>query len=199
VEIVVVTRTRVFGIGLNKTATVSFHEAMTLLGYRSVHWGGPDFKRPIVRAKSEGVPLLSYVDDEWEVFSDIQVLANNFDLLDRQYPGSRFVLTTRPLEEWIDSRRRHVEKNQQRAAHGAYAGDFTDVDVPGWTREYERHHQRVRGYFATRPDALLELDITAGHGWEPLCDFLGVPVPELPFPWENKYRPFQVPDPENGS
>lgn len=180
---------KIFGIGLNKTATVSFHEAMTVLGFHSVHWGGPEFKAPIVTAKNEGAPLLRDVPDEIEVFSDIQVLTNNFRLLDRQYPGSRFVLTTRPLEAWLDSRRRHVEKNQKRAALGEYDGKFLHVDVDGWTRHYQSHHRRVRTYFAGRND-LLELDITAGEGWAPLCEFLEVPIPNEAFPWENRYRPY---------
>ena len=189
---------KIFGIGLNKTATVSFHEAMSILGFRSIHWGGPEFKAPIVRAKNASLPLLTDVSPEWEVFSDIQVLTNNFDLLDEQYPGSRFVLTTRPLDDWLDSRRRHVEKNRARAEHGTYSGDFLEIDVDDWTQEYLDHHERVRSHFAGRPDALLEIDITAGEGWAPLCTFLDVPVPDVPFPWENRYQPFRPTGTEGG-
>ena len=35
----------VFGIGLNKTGTTSLHEALTILGYESLHWGGPAIRR----------------------------------------------------------------------------------------------------------------------------------------------------------
>ena len=33
------TRAKVFGIGLNKTGTISLHHALEQLGYRSLHWG----------------------------------------------------------------------------------------------------------------------------------------------------------------
>jgi Sulfotransferase domain len=33
-------RPKVFGIGLNKSGTSSLHEALTLLGYNSLHHGG---------------------------------------------------------------------------------------------------------------------------------------------------------------
>ena len=33
------------------------------------------------------------------------------------------------------------------------------------------------------PDRLLEWDIS--DGWEPLCKFLGKPVPDIPFPHAN--------------
>ena len=49
----------------------------------------------------------------------------------------------------------------------------------------------MRSYFANRPEDLLVLDVTAGDGWEPLCQFLGMPVPERPFPWENRYQPWR--------
>ena len=38
-------RPRVFGIGLNKTGTTSLHKALTILGYESLHWGGPAIRR----------------------------------------------------------------------------------------------------------------------------------------------------------
>jgi Sulfotransferase domain len=43
----------------------------------------------------------------------------------------------------------------------------------------------VLEYFEDRPEALLTLDITAGENWEKLCSFLGVPVPDVEFPFEN--------------
>ena len=35
-------------------------------------------------------------------------------------------------------------------------------------------------------DRLLVIDIVGGDGWEQLCPFLGVPIPEEPFPHSNK-------------
>ena len=50
------------------------------------------------------------------------------------------------------------------------------------TASFHRHHADVRRDFADRPDDLLEMDITAGDGWDKLCPFLSVPVPEAAFP-----------------
>jgi hypothetical protein len=175
-------RPRVFGIGLNKTATTSFHEAMTLLGYRSLHWGGPSVRQAVEAARDAGRPLLSDLDPSFDAFSDI--LAEGFQLLDEQYPGSHFVLTVRPVDEWVDSRRRHVENNVRRKAAGEYDGDFLVVDEAGWRAEWTHHVTRVRRYFAGRSD-YLETDLTSGAGWRPLCELLDVPEPDIPFPWVN--------------
>lgn len=171
---------RVFGIGLNKTGTISLHEALTVLGYRSLHWGGPEVRRTVERALADGRPLVSDFP-EHDAFSDIWALSENFVLLDRQYPGSRFVLTTRDLDSWLQSRTLHVERNRVRRDRGEYTGDFLDVDREGWAAQYHHHHRSVREHFGDRPD-LLELDVTRGDGYERLCPFLGVPVRSEPFP-----------------
>ncbi len=47
----------------------------------------------------------------------------------------------------------------------------------------------MRGHFAERPGDLLVIDICGGDTrWEPLCKFLGVDVPTIPFPSTNASR-----------
>ena len=175
-------RPYVFGIGLNKTGTRSLHEALEVLGWRGLHWDGPRSKFRVGAAAQEGVPLLTHLGD-FDAFTDILSLSTRFDQLDQQYPGSRFVLTVRDEASWLESRRRHVERNQAEAAAGRYTGDFLQVDLEGWAAERQAHHDRVRTHFADRPESLLEMDIGAGDGWELLCPFLGLDVPEVAFPW----------------
>ena len=47
---------------------------------------------------------------------------------------------------------------------------------------YERHNKAVRS--AVPRERLLEW--RAEEGWEPICDALHLPVPEIPFPWTNR-------------
>jgi hypothetical protein len=178
-------RPRVFGIGLNKTGTSSLHRALELLGLRSLHWGGPPVRQAVEAAHAAGEPLLSRLDPAYDAFSDVLPIARHFDVLDRQYPGSRFVLTVRDVDRWVDSRRRHVEHNRVRAAAGEYTGTFLEVDEPGWRAEWHDHLGRVRAYFEGRTD-FVEVDIAAGAGWAPFCRLLDVEEPDVPFPWENR-------------
>jgi hypothetical protein len=182
---------KVFCIGLSKTGTRSLHDALQLLGLRSLHWGGPDLptavrrgpeiREAVERAAAEGRPLLEDLD-EADAYSDILALSQRFDVLDRQYPGSRFILTVRDMEDWLASRRRHVEANRAMKARGEYEGSFLEVDVPGWREEAVSHERRVRSHFAGRPRDLLVMDIAAGDGWEVLCPFLDRAIPNDPFP-----------------
>lgn len=175
---------KVFGIGLNKTGTISLHEALGTLGFRSLHWGGPEVRRLVERARDEGRPLVDDLGDH-DAYSDIWALSESFALLDEQYPGSRFVLTTRPIDDWIGSRRRHVERNRQRREAGEYAGTFLEVEPEVWRAEFEAHHAAVEAYFSGRDD-LLVLRITEGEGYERLCPFLGVEDPRVPFPFRHR-------------
>lgn len=182
---------KIFCIGLSKTGTRSLHQALEILGYRSLHWGGPELatavrRGPLLnaaveRSLTDGRPLLEDID-EADAYSDLHALTRNFDVLDEQYPGSRFILTVRDLDAWLDSRRRHVEENRARQARGEYEGSFLEVDLDGWRAEATEHHARVRAHFAGRPHDLLEMDISAGDGWAELCPFLRVKVPSEPFP-----------------
>jgi hypothetical protein len=183
---------KIFCIGLSKTGTRSLHHALQLLGFHSVHWGGPELRTAVrrgpeiraavERALREGRPLLEDLEQA-DAYSDILALSTNFDVLDRQYPGSKFILTVRALDGWLESRQRHVEANIARRERGEYDGEFLQVDLEGWRAEAVEHEARVRAHFAARPDDLLVLDIAAGQGWDPLCRFLGTPVPDDPFPY----------------
>ena len=158
---------------------------MTILGYDSLHHGGPAIEQQITKALQDGAPPLSNIDPVYDAFSDIGQLSRRFVMLDQHYRGSHFVLTVRPVDAWIDSRRRHVENNIRRKAAGEYDGRFVVVDEAKWRDEWTTHTDKVRKYFADRAE-FLEIDLTAGQGWAPLCGLLGVAEPELPFPWANR-------------
>ena len=136
-------------------------------------------------AKIKNEPLLKGYE-EFDAFIDIGPVAKNFEILDDQYPNSKFIYTWRDMGSWIDSRIRHVERNRQNQDKGLYNGNFLDIDVEKWKRGRMLFEKHVRRYFKDRPNDLLEFNIISGEGWEKLCPFLGFPVKDEPFPWENK-------------
>src|SRR5438105_4549999 len=77
----------------------------------------------ITRALDEGLPLLHYVPG-YDAYSDITPITMNFELADRQYPGSKFIMTLRELEPWLDSRTRHVQRNIEAQRRAEYAGNW---------------------------------------------------------------------------
>jgi hypothetical protein len=78
-----------------------------------------------------------------------------------------------------------------------HTDDYTALTAEDLQAAYERHNDAVRA--AAPVDRFLEFDVV--QGWEPLCAFLGVPVPSEPFPNVNDREQFwatfgQLPAPD---
>ncbi len=175
---------KIFNIGLNRAGTGSLTEALNILGYRAVHFKH-DGRRvyDIVQDNAHsGRRLLSGLDARFDAFSDFTAYGF-FDVLDTQYPNSKFSITWRELEAWLDSRARKVKKNR---SDPNYRYDFLTVDRDRWTRDRALFRARTDDYFQARHNDLLVIDIPAGDGWQALCKFLDVPAPDAPFPWRNQ-------------
>jgi hypothetical protein len=182
---------RIFCIGLNKTGTSSLNTALEILGFKSVHYKcrkGQIQKIIEVNYKS-GINLLTGIS-EYDAYTDWCSPSTNhvFTLLDKQYPNSKFILTTRDVESWLISRERHVRKNRRNLAELQKqhpTNTWYNIDKTVWRKEFIEHHAHVLEYFKTREDDLLVIDFTKGEGWEKVCPFLNLPIPEQPFPRRN--------------
>lgn len=171
-------RQKVFCIGLGKTGTTSLKEALGILGYRLIR-----------------LPL------DWQGISDFDaalpgVSAAMYPELDAAYPGSKFILTVRDVDGWLKSIERDMGlkrgMDRQRAAEREQILTMkygrTTFEREAFRTAFHEHEARVRKYFEDRPGDLLVLNVTQSAGWEPLCEFLGEPVPDEPFPNVNKAR-----------
>lgn len=182
---------KIFCIGLNKTGTTSLHEAFRVLGIWSVHFACArgNIKKIIRRNQAAGRPLLKGIE-KFQAYSDWNARSTNhlFALLDEQYPGSKFILNTRDLEAWIRSREKHVMRSpnleQKREEHpDSY---WYGLNREYWIAERNELHEAVFAHFRDRPDDLLVMDVPGGDGWDKLCPFLGIPIPDTPFPRQNQ-------------
>ena len=182
---------KIFGVGLNKTGTTSIAKALEILGFYSVHFQNKkgNIKNIIERNGQKNQPLLKEIE-EYDAYLDWNHPQTNhyFKKLDHQYPNSKFILHTRPMEDWINSRYQHVNsKPNLRKMQKKYPDDpWYNLDIEAWKKEYKEHHTNVKSYFKNRPDDLLLFDLFAGDGWEQLCSFLDMEDPGISFPVENK-------------
>jgi Sulfotransferase domain len=187
--------TRIFGVGLHKTATTSLHEALKILGFDSLHWGTGE--APLIWYEMNALGR-SKTLEQWYALSDLPIPLL-YKKLDKAYPGSKFILTVRNETDWLlsvsrlwDRRYNHTRhlwdvypiSNQ---LHTALYGR-KDFDAQTFLERYRWHNKEVRKYFRSRPDDLLVLDMDQTHSWKPLCTFLDRSVPSEPYPWSMRTR-----------
>lgn len=176
---------KVFGIGLSRTGTTSLTAALTILGFRTIHYPQDAITERELRARPPpDSPLQLSVLRRHDAMTDTPT-ALCFRQLDLGYPGSRFVLTLRDEEMWLRSCERHYAKSTRPRGYLAWVREqvygTAVFDPDQLLRAHRAHLAAVREYFVGRTD-LLELNICGGQGWSELCPFLGRSLPTNPFP-----------------
>lgn len=183
---------KVFGVGLSKTGTTSLHAALERLGLRSLH--NPESMLRVEDGELRFSPALAA---EYDSLSDLPIAAF-YRELDRAFPGSRFVLTTRSEEPWLVSCATHFDPSAfqpnevvRKLVERVYGSPVFDANT--FRASLRKHESAVRDYFANRPSDLLVIDIDDADKWTPLCRFLGMSAPGASYPHEN--RAMRVPLP----
>ena len=156
----------IFGIGMTKTGVTSLGTALRLLGIPCMH-NSKRMKQALWGNRRTGRRCLEPLPQQFRAFCDSPI-PHNFEQVDEDYPGSLFIATVRDLEPWLRSRQRWFGTERARNLTAR--------------REW---YDRLQRHFGDRCDEILFFNLCGGDGWEPLCEFLGVPVPDLPFPHKN--------------
>lgn len=182
--------TRVFGIGLHKTATTSLHKAFQTLGFDSLHWGSGEAPLIWEEVNSAG---RSKTLERFYALCDMPIPLL-YKQLDKAYPNSKFILTIRDETKWLKSVERlwdarynitrwewdiwPISNRLHRALYGR-----VDFDPQTMLERYRQHNAEVKAYFKDRPEDLLIMDMET-DGWEKLSRFLDKPVPSIEYPKE---------------
>jgi hypothetical protein len=162
----------VIGAGLPRTGTLSLKIALDLLGL------GPTCHMSDLLADPDRAGLWEQALDgrrRWAKIFDgyhsaVGPPASGFwEQLIRAYPNARVLLSVRDPESW--------GRSMRETAWGARNGGSPRRLIEGM----ERHNEAVRRGV---PRGRL-LVWSVGEGWEPLCEFLGFPVPDVTFPHVN--------------
>jgi hypothetical protein len=202
---------RVIGAGFGRTGTLSLKSALEELGF------GPTYHmQEVMRRPSHVDAWFRYSAGEavdWDRL--FRGFGSGVDYpvscvwqeLAAHYPDAKVVLTVRDPQRWWDSTAstiygfrtafavwtqrlvpmtsKFVVMVDRLVWDGLFSGRFTDRDHA--VKVFNAHVQEVRR--VCPPDRLLVFDVA--DGWEPLCAFLGVPVPTKPFPHLNDAKVIQ--------
>jgi len=199
---------QVVGAGLGRTGTHSLQLALQqLLDGRCYHmievFGRPDDIPVWHRAVKGEMPDWNDFLSDFTATVDWPASAFWREIADAN-PDAVVLLSSRDSEGWWKSAtntifnvaRREVPPDepdlqaQMKMIDDMFRLRFT----PNWQdeteakRAFEQHNETVR---ATIPADRL-IDYRPGDGWEPICDKLGVPVPDAPFPHVNTTEEFRA-------
>lgn len=200
----------IIGSGLGRTGTKSLQSALNLLGFGPCHHMVEVFAHPETMplwvAAGEGRP-------DWDaIFAGYRSMvdypgAHYWRQLAAYYPDAKVLHTVRDPDKWFDSTQATIFSARNSSVHAAndpaavaenpmvaffasFTGDFRAhiADRAWMTDHFRRHTEAVKA--AIPPERLLVYE--AGQGWAPLCEFLGVAVPDEPYPSENSTAEFQA-------
>ena len=172
---------KVICIGWHKTGTTTIGMALVKLGY-NVLGARLDMAYPLLNADKETPIKLA---KEFEALQDIP-WANLFKELDQAYPGSKFILTVRDEDAWINSATKHFGEKYYKMHEWLYGKGILNGNQDLYLKRFRQHYKEVYDYFKDRKEDLLVMDIPKGDGWEKLCCFLDKPIPKKAFPHANK-------------
>lgn len=182
--------TRIFGIGMHKTATTSLHHAFGILGLKSAHWQTAPWAKRVWREVTQQGRSPSL--EQFYCACDLPIPLI-FRELDSAYPGSKFILTVRDEWAWLKSVAKHWNRDHNpfrdswdtdvfsHRVHNLLYGR-KDFDPTTMLERYRRHNAEVLEHFKNRPNDLLVMDVEKGHGWKELCSFLSLPIPTQAYP-----------------
>jgi len=173
---------KIFFIGFNKTGTVSYHAIMKeVVGVRASHravWTDWSFCGDTSQL------------DKYDVFTDGECA--NIQNLDSLYPGSKFILNTRPLADWLASRHKSIYRSRRlnkwffrkylpvgwilRYVNSRMLTN-DDAAMLRWVRIRDAYHYYAIQYFKKRKKDFLILDLGEDEALVKLQKFLGLEEP----------------------
>lgn len=188
---------QVIAAGLGRNATLSMKFALEALGFGRCHHMTEVFadeQRQVLLwlEAAAGRPDWDTIFEGFRSTSDYPSATYWRQIADH-YPDAKVVLTTRDADRWFESVTETVFSRWMQDAHfGTRAHDLMQAtifdpiggdvsDRAFLTRWYEDRNAAVLDGVAA--ERLLHFDVR--DGWPPLCTFLEVAVPELPFPRVN--------------
>ena len=174
---------KLFGIGFHKTGTTTLDKVYQILGYNAC-----PVRTDLAESLSNG-----NVEPTFEVVKQFDAFQDNpfpilYKELDQAFPGSKFIMTVRADDKWLKSIVNSFGKEKTLMRKWIYGKKFgaPKGNEEVYLARYQQHNYEVREYFKNRTEDFLEISWENGDGWEKICSFLNVPIPEIAFPHANK-------------
>lgn len=171
-----------FQIGFSKCGTKSLADFFKNNYISTVHHEFGYLAVNMDQNYKQGLPLIPKGYENYYGFFDMERLYDlplisipkmYFAELDRQYPGSKFILNVRNKEAWLKSKARHPAYHHGMRwldLHAKFFNKSKEEVLQMWSREWDEHYSAVLEYFKGRQNDLLIFDIDNDKP-EKICEF----------------------------
>jgi hypothetical protein len=185
----------VIGAGFGRTGTFALKCALEHLGFGPCCHGLEE--RHFAQSSAFWRRVYNRESIDWDKFFDgYQSTVDSpscrfYRELAEVFPNSKIILTVRDPVSWYESFCETVMPVMLARDGGklfSYIFDGCKQDRQSMISTYERHNAEVQQVIP--PHRLLVYHVQ--EGWEPLCQFLGVPAPSTPFPKVNVRTEFPL-------
>ena len=184
----------VIGAGLGRTATFSLKVALEHLGFGPCYhmsevFAGARRNVPLWLDAIDGRPDWDAIFEGFHSTTDYPACTYWRELVEH-YPRAKVILTVRDPDTWFDSVSETIfSDGMQASLRGSPTGDMMQGVIFDAFGERLRDRDFMTEWFIRRNREVIDalpperlLVFSPKEGWEPLCGFLGVPVPNEPFP-----------------
>lgn len=210
---------KIIGAGFPRTGTTTLKKALELLGYdKTYHFkdliADPKKLKHWKELEAKGTTNFDQLFDGFQATVDFPGYPY-YKILMHKYPDAKMILTTRDVDKWYESTLKTVWKAgpqtilakivllskmifnetlrdtflcikfmRKTYLNKQFNGDFASSDHA--KKVFFSHIDDVKKNVPEKQLLIYEV----ADGWQPLCDFLGVDVPNEPFPHLNKKENF---------
>lgn len=194
---------KIIGAGVGRTGTYSLKLALEQLGLGPCHHmeevlKNPQVNIPIWHAAALGKPDWDAAYRGYNSAVDWPTAAFWRELM-AVYPQAKIILSTRGVESWHNSFSSTIYKlmSGETPPHMKPFIDMADAVLGKSGFTFPMDDDSMKKVFLAN-EAAVKKEVPAARllvfdvkqGWEPLCKFLGLPVPATPFPRSNDQKDF---------
>lgn len=189
---------KVIGAGLGRTGTLSLKLALEHIGLGPCHHmaemlGNLRTQLPLWLEAGRGNPDWDAIFAGYRSTCDFPGCAFWREIA-AHFPDAKVILTVRDPDSWFDSVSETIFSEEHRAQFegNPAMAEFFRLTVFRDVEPLLGDRAKMTAFFDAWNRAVIDevpadrlLVYRAGDGWEPLCEFLGVPVPAEPYPRVN--------------
>lgn len=184
---------KIIGAGMGRTGTASLKVALEALNLGNCYHMTEVMKQP--ECSGDWINAANGKPDWDKIFSSYTATVDNpgcnfWKELADYYPDAKVILTVRDANKWFDSTNETIHSVEfADFIKSSPFGEMLQKTIWDFMDDRMQNKEYMVDFFNKRTKQIIDtidegrlLVYQVSEGWEPLCQFLGVPVPDMDFP-----------------